>query len=140
MLNNFEAIDAEDAVSKEECSDNLSITSGFSPQLQNFFQECQLNIQKKLGGSDFSLKNVTFPYNKTNLTQDKYSMPWSASASDVSKNNLTSIKKNKVRRKCFQFRKTLKYKECMNKYYKCFKFRKDSKKFFNCRQKFKKNS
>jgi len=114
--------------SNQECSERLSITSGFSPQLQNFYMNCQSSLQKnqnitKNSGSSLSQHNKNI--SQMNFEPKTKNLP--------AKTQQTS--KNKARRmKCFQFRKTPKYRECMNRYYKCFKFRKNATNFKNCRK------
>jgi hypothetical protein len=116
--------------SNEECRETFSITSGFSPQLQKFYQSCQSSLQKN--------RNQIFIQNSSPFLQNQITNARVSSFNTrLSINSKSS--KNKLARKCYQFRKTPQYRECMNKHYKCFKFRKNIANFKNCRQRLLKN-
>jgi hypothetical protein len=118
--------------SNQECSERLSVTSGFSPQLQNFYMNCQSSLQKN--------QNIT-KNSASSLSQHNKNILPHLNVEKAETLPVTQQKtsKNKARKmKCFQFRKTSKYKECMNRYYKCFKFRKNATNFKNCRKRLRK--
>ena len=131
--NNMNFNEIED--SREECREKFRITSGFSPQLQKFYQSCQSSLQ------NYQNQNLTKNSTASFSSQIK-------KATDLNEKGLNSKKefhtnpntsRKKFQRKCYQFRKTPKYKECMKRHYKCFKFRKDPIKFKNCRRSLAKN-
>jgi len=118
----------------ESCKNDINITSGFSPDLQNLFQTCQtrarqqqINIQKSplFNGKNFPKSDLQY---KNNLTSQK-EFP-------KLEDNGSNLENNQRFRKCYKYRKTSNYGKCMKKYYKCFQFNKDIEKLKKCRKKF----
>lgn len=111
----------------DKCQDHVSITSGFSPQLQAYFRSCHARITQQAKVE----KNQLIFGLKENSTLNKSVTPDKLKLANSNSNN-----NNRRFRKCYNYRKTANYKSCMRKYYKCYQFSKDLTKLRNCRKKF----
>jgi hypothetical protein len=128
--------------SKDVCSNSFTITSGFSPELQVFFLNCQSSVQKLFSSrlksnlkSDFSLSRSTniVRFDVTTSLKPQNEIQTSTQFSNYTLEMKKKTHSKVVIKKCYKFRKTPNYRKCMNRNYKCFKFKNDTQKYKSCK-------
>ena len=125
----FQQVDEEN----EKCKGNVTVTSGFSPDLQNFFRICQARVrqQQQANAENHPVYTINKPPKLEFKNKNKV-----LSQNEFVENDKPTMAINQKFRKCFKYRKTGNYRKCMKKYYKCFQFSKDVEKLKKCRNKF----
>ena len=143
-------------IENEICSNSINITSGYSPDLQKYFRNCQSSLlqQHKPTHESKIEKNPLYdikglfnfnPINNNLVTVNNPDKPQIEFATKFKTNYIngsssTQIERGKVSngrfRKCYKHRKTANYKKCMRKYYKCYQLNNDLDKLRKCRKKF----
>lgn len=131
--NSYEASQIDDE-QNESCQSNTNVTSGFSPDLQNFFRTCQARIRQQQ-----QTTLIKHPLYSINNSLDKFNLKNEISPI-INQNEQAQqeqeVTTNQKFRKCYKYRKTSNYRKCMKTHYKCFQFNKDIEKLKKCRKKF----